>query len=42
MIKEGKLEELFRKFGPKSKDIINKLIEDNKLLESDGTYEIII
>ena len=42
MIKEGKLEELFRKFGSKSKDIINKLIEDNKLLESDGSYEIII
>ena len=42
IIKEGKLEELFRKFGPKSKDIINKLIEDNKILETDGAYEIII
>ena len=41
-IKEGKLEELFRKFGTKSKDIINKLIDNNKLIESDGNYEIII
>ena len=42
IIKEGKLEELFRKFGPKSKDIINKLIDNNKLIESDGSYEIVI
>ena len=42
MIKEGKLEELLRKFGSKSKDIISKLIDDNKLIESDGIYEIII
>ena len=41
-IKEGKLEELFRRFGTKSKDIINKLIDNNKLIESDGAYEIII
>ena len=42
IIREGKLEELFRKFGSRSKDIINKLIDNNKLIESDGTYEIII
>ena len=42
MIKEEKLEELLRKFGPKSKDIINKLIDNNKLIETDGTYEIIL
>ena len=42
MIKLGKLEELFRKFGPRSKDIINKLIDNNKIIETDGAYEIII
>ena len=42
MIKEAKLEELLRKFGPRSKDIINKLIDNNKLIETDGTYEIIL
>lgn len=40
-IKSGKLEELFKKFGKKTKDIINKLISDNKLIESDDFYEII-
>lgn len=40
MIKEGKLEDLFRKFGSKIKDIINKLIDNNKLIENDGEYEI--
>lgn len=42
IIKEGKLEELFRKFGSRSRDIINKLIDNNKLIESDGAYEIIM
>ena len=42
VIKEGKLEELFRKFGNRSKDIINKLIDNNKLIENDGAYEIIL
>ena len=41
-IKEGKLEELFKRFGTRSRDIINKLIDNNKLIESDGTYEIIM
>jgi len=41
VIKEGKLEELFRKFGARSKEIINKLIDNNKLIEIDGGYEII-
>ena len=42
MIKEAKLEELLRKFGSRSKDIINKLIDNNKLIETDGGYEIIL
>ena len=40
-IKTGKLEELFKKFGTKTKDIINKLISDNKLIDNDDFYEII-
>lgn len=40
-IKEGKLEELLKKFGLKTKDIINKLIDNNKLIELDGEYEIV-
>ena len=36
-----KLEEIFRKFGPKTRDIINKLVSDNKLIDNDDTYEII-
>ena len=40
-ISTGKLEELFRKFGPNSKDIINKLISENKLIDNDDFYEII-
>ena len=40
-IKTGKLEELFRKFGTRTKDIINKLISDNKLIDNDDFYEII-
>ena len=40
-IKTGKLEELFKKFGNKSKDIIKQLISDNKLIDNDDYYEII-
>ena len=40
-INAGKLEELFRKFGNKSKDIINKLVSENKLIDNDDFYEII-
>lgn len=40
-ITSGKLEELFRKFGNKSKDIINRLISENKLIDNDDFYEII-
>ena len=42
MIKEGKLVELLVKFGSRSKDIINKLIDNNFLIDTDGTYEILI
>ena len=31
---------MFLKFGDKRKDIINKLIDNNKLVDNDGTYEI--
>ena len=40
-ISTGKLEDLFRKFGPNAKDIINKLISENKLIDNDDFYEII-
>ena len=40
-INAGKLEELFRKFGNKSRDIINKLVSENKLIDNDDFYEII-
>ena len=40
-ISAGKLEELFRKFGQKTKDIINKLVSENKLIDNDDFYEII-
>ena len=40
-ISARKLEEIFRKFGPKTRDIINKLVSDNKLIDNDDTYEII-
>ena len=42
MIKEGKLVELLIKFGSRSKDIINKLIDNNILIDTDGTYEILL
>ena len=40
-ISTGKIEELFKKFGPNTKDIINKLIAENKLIDNDDFYEII-
>ena len=40
-ISAGKIEELFKKFGPNTKDIINKLIAENKLIDNDDFYEII-
>ena len=40
-IKAGKLEELFKKFGNKTKDIITQLITNNILIENDDTYEIL-
>ena len=40
-ISHGAIIDLFKKFGDKSKDIINKLIDNNKLVDNDGTYEII-
>ena len=40
-INAGKLEELFRKFGQRAKDIINKLVSENKLIDNDDFYEII-
>ena len=32
---------LLIKFGDKRKNIINKLIDNNKLVENEGAYEII-
>ena len=40
-ISHGAIMDIFKKFGDKSKDIINKLIDNNKLVDNDGTYEII-
>ena len=40
-ITAGKLEELLRKFGHNTKDIINKLVSENKLIDNDDFYEII-
>ena len=33
---------LFKNFGNRAKDIINKLINDNKLIETDAGYEILV
>jgi len=40
-ISHNELMNLFRKFGDKSKEIINKMIDNNKLVDNDGNYEII-
>lgn len=40
-ISKEELENLFKKFGSKAEDIINKLIGDNQLIESEGGYEIL-
>ena len=39
-ISESAIMDLFKKFGNKNKEIINKLIDNNKLVDNDGTYEI--
>ena len=39
-INHNEIMNLFKKFGDKAKDIINKLIDNNKLVDNDGTYEI--
>ena len=33
---------LFKNFGNRVKDIINRLINDNKLIETDAGYEILV
>ena len=39
-ISQNDIMNLLTKFGDKRKNIINKLIDCNKLVESDGIYEI--
>ena len=39
-ISQNDINNLFKKFGDKTKDIINKLIDNNKLVDNDGNYEI--
>ena len=39
-ISQNDINNLFKKFGYKNKDIINKLIDDNKLVDNNGIYEI--
>ena len=39
-IKSNELQNMFKKFGNNRDNIIKKLIEDNKLVENDGVYEI--
>lgn len=39
-ISQNDIYNLFKKFGDKTKDIINKLIDNNKLVDNDGNYEI--
>ena len=39
-ISQNDINNLFKKFGDKTKDIINKLIDNNKLVDNDGIYEI--
>ena len=41
-ISVGQINGLMKKFGKKSEEIINRLINDNKLIETDGGYEIIM
>ena len=39
-ISQDAIMNLFNKFGDNKKDIINKLIDNNKLVDNDGIYEI--
>ena len=39
-IEENKLVDLFKKFGGKKNDIINNLVNNNKLIDNNGIYEI--
>ena len=39
-IEENKLLDLFKKFGVKRNEIINYLVNNNKLIENNGKYEI--
>jgi len=41
-IENNQIYSLFKNFGNKIKDVINNLINDNKLIETDGGYEIMI
>ena len=41
-IESGQMNNLFKKFGNRTTDIINMLINDNKLIETDEGYEIMI
>ena len=41
-IENNQINSLFKNFGNKVKDVINNLINDNKLIETDNGYEIMI
>ena len=41
MVEENKVNDLLRKFGGKIRDIIQKLVDGNKIVETGGNYEII-
>ena len=41
-IGNDQINSLFKNFGNKIKDIINRLINDNKLIETDLGYEILV
>ena len=41
-IENNQINSLFKNFGNKIKDVINNLINDNKLIENDNGYEIMI
>ena len=41
IVNEGKLYDLLKKFGNKEKDVINKLLGNNKIIENLGGYEIL-
>ena len=41
-IGNNQINNLFKNFGNRIKDIINKLINDNKLIETDTGYEILV